>query len=282
MSANKVSVVIHTFNEEKNIKNCLETLKWANEIVIVDMYSDDKTVDIAKNYTDKIFFFERKGYADPARYFSLEKATHEWILSIDADELVPIKLKNKLIEIMENNLADVVRVPHNNYFFGYLMENTGWGALQDTHLRFFKKGFINFTDRIHGFTEVSEDARIFEIKDPEEGFIHFNYLDLEHFVEKMNKYTTIEAKALYQSGSNFKFRTLLDQMYHEFKRRFFNQNGRKEGFRGFSLSFLMATYRLLTYSKLKIMQKYNSPDPRNKIRENYQEIANEIIEEYKD
>ena len=64
----EISILIHTLNEERNIRNCLETVKWADEIIIIDMYSDDKTVEIAKEYTDKIFYHERMGYADPARF----------------------------------------------------------------------------------------------------------------------------------------------------------------------------------------------------------------------
>ena len=86
----EISILIHTLNEERNIRNCLETVKWADEIIIIDMYSDDRTVEITKEYTDKIFYHERMGYADPARQFGLEKATHEWVLQVDADELVPL------------------------------------------------------------------------------------------------------------------------------------------------------------------------------------------------
>ena len=194
----EISVIIHTFNEERNIRNCLETVKWADEIIIVDMYSDDKTVEIAKEYTDKIYFFERVGYVEPARQFALEKATHEWILVVDADELVPLKLKNKLIEIMEKDLADVVFIPCNNYFFGRLMQGTGWGALQDYHPRFFKKNFVSFSEGIHAKFRINKDARIYYIDDPETGFIHFNYIDVEHFLDKLNRYTTIEAKNMFK------------------------------------------------------------------------------------
>ena len=96
-----VSVLIHTLNEERNIRNCLETVIWAEEIIVVDMYSDDKTVEIAREYTDKIFYFERVGYVEPARKFALERATKPWILVVDADELVPRKLYEKLKEVTE-------------------------------------------------------------------------------------------------------------------------------------------------------------------------------------
>jgi len=90
-----VSVLVHTLNEEKNIRNCLDTLKWAEEIIIVDLFSDDRTVEVASEYTDRFFFHERMGYADPARQFGLEKASCNWILIVDADEQVPLKLKER-------------------------------------------------------------------------------------------------------------------------------------------------------------------------------------------
>lgn len=280
MGEKKVSVVMHTLNEEKNIRNCLETVKWADEIILVDMYSDDRTVDIASEYTDKIFFFERLGYADPARKFSLGKTSNEWVLSIDADELVPKKLKDSLSRIMEENLADVVYIPHNNYFFGSLMEGTGWGALQDKHARFYKKGFLNYTDKVHAFIKIDEKARIMEINNPEEGFIHFNYIDAEHFIDKLNRYTTIEAKNLFDEGEDVTSFQLMRRVLGEFKWRYVDLKGYKEGFRGFSLSLMMSMYKLSTYVKLKIMKRYNSQNPREKILEDYQKIADKTILEY--
>lgn len=275
-----VSVLVHTLNEEKNIRNCMETIKWADEIVMVDMYSDDKTVEIASKYTDKIFYHERMGYADPARQFGLEKASNNWILIVDADELVPLKLKKKLETIIDEDLADIVSVPHNNYFFGKLMKFTGWGPLQDTHHRFFKKDFVFISDKIHSTFTEREDARIYEITDDKEGFIHFNYVDVEHFLEKLNRYTTIEAKALFEADKDIKFKSVVKQMVNEFRKRYFKLNGRKEGYRGFSLSFLMSVYRLVTYTKLKLMKEYDSNRPTSEIEKEYDKRVREVISEY--
>ena len=118
MTKNGISVIINTLNEEKNIKNCLESVKWADEILLVDMYSEDRTVEIAKKYTDQILYHEKLGYVEPARIFALENATNEWIVVIDADELIPKKLKKRIVHIVEDDLADIVKIPHNNYFFG--------------------------------------------------------------------------------------------------------------------------------------------------------------------
>lgn len=276
-----VSVLIHTLNEEKNIRNCLETVKWADEIIVIDMYSDDKTAEIASEYTDKIFYHERMGYADPARQFGLEKANRNWILIVDADEMVPLKLKQKLENIMANDLGDIISVPHKNFFFGKLMKFTGWGPLQDTHHRFFKKEYVFISDKIHSTFTEREDARIYEITDEDEGFIHFNYVDVEHFLEKFNRYTTIEAKTLFETDEDIKFKSVINQIFSEFRKRYITLGGRKDGFRGFSLSFLMGAYRLVTYAKLKLMREYQSPKPAEKIGDEYKKLAQDVILEYR-
>ncbi|AEG17960.1 glycosyltransferase family 2 protein [Methanobacterium paludis] len=277
---NNISVVIHTFNEEKNIRNCLETVKWADEIILVDMYSKDKTVDIAKEYTDKIYFFKNVGYADPARQFSLEKTTNKWVLSVDADEIVPLSLKKCLIKIKDDDAADVVYIPHKNYFAGILIKGLGWGPLQSLHPRFFKKEFFSFSGEIHNFSKIKEGARIHKIENPEDGFVHFSYKDVEHFIEKLNRYTTIEAKKLFEAGEDIKLRHMAMRVLSEFRWRYLNHKGYKDGFMGFSISLLMGMYRLVTYTKLKLMRMYNSPNTRGKIEEKYQKIADEIITEY--
>lgn len=282
----KISVLINTFNEERNIKNCLESVKWADEIILVDMHSYDKTVEIARNYTNKIYFFERKGYADPARQYTLEKATHDWILIIDADEIVPLKLKNKLSDIMDQDLADVIYVPHKNYFCGAEIKEMGWGALQDKHPRFFKKGYVNLTDAIHEFYNITENARIYNIENLEESFIHFTYIDFEHYINKsLNNYTSIEAENVYEQkkkmvnlGNNFLL--IMFRLLRQFINLYILKKGYKDGFRGLSISFLSVTYTLVTNLKFRLMQEYESKNPRDKILAKYQKIANSILSEY--
>lgn len=281
MRKTPVSVVINTLNEEKNIRNCLETVKWAEEIVLVDMHSDDRTVEIAKEFTDKIFFHERMGYADPARQFALEKASHEWVLSLDADEQVPRKLKDRLLAVQEGDEADLVYVPHNNYFFGHLMQGTSWGALQDKHPRFYKKQFVRYSERVHDIFQIVNNPRIMSINDPEEGFIHFNYIDLEHFLDKLNRYTTIEAKNIF-SGQKAEISTfkLIYKVIHEFLSRFILHGGYKDGTQGFYLSCLMSAYHISTFAKIRLMKKFNSLNPRDEIVKIYSEIAMGIIEDH--
>lgn len=282
----KISVSINTFNEEKNIRNCLESVKWADEIVIVDMYSTDRTVEIAKEYTDKIFYFENLGYADPAREFARNQTTNEWILIIDADEMVPIKLKNKLIEIMENDLGDVIYIPHNTYFAGKQINTMGWGALDDLHPRLYKREYLHFGDQIHEFFQVNENARRYNITNPEEGFIHFSYINIEHYIDKsLNRYTSIEALNIFEGkkdkiklGNNFF--TIWFKIFRAFMIHYILAKGYKDGFRGFCISFLSVMYTVATYMKVTLMEEYDTAETHKKILEEYQAIANKIISEY--
>lgn len=279
----QISVLINTFNEERNIKNCLESIKWADEIIVVDMYSDDKTVEIAKNYTDKIYFFERMGYADPARQYTLSKATNEWVLILDADEIVPIELRNKLIQIIDNNLGDVIYIPRNNYFSGDKLVAGGAGAIQDMQPRVFRKNCINLSDKIHDFYNISDDARVYKIDNPDEGFIHFSYMDYEHYIEKFNNYTSIEAGLIFDDkkkmtmGSNFL--VMLFGTFILFIYLYIIKRGYKDR-KGFSVSYLIAIVRIVTYVKFKLMQEYDTKNPREKILSKYQDIVDDVISRY--
>jgi glycosyltransferase involved in cell wall biosynthesis len=278
---NGISVLINTFNEEKNIQNCLESVKWADEIILVDMYSDDETVNIAKKYTDKIYFFEKCGYADPARNFALEKASCNWILVVDADELVPIALKNRLLKIAENDLADVVLIPRMNFVFGHLFKFTGSGPLQDAQLRFFKKGYMAFSPAIHQIYNINNDARIFKIDKENESFIHFAYVSVEQWIEKMDRYSTIEANNVFNDiKTNITFKGLFIKSLKNFIKKYFIQKGYKEGEFGFLWILLELAYFNISYIKLKLMEKFDTLNPEEKIRDEYQQITKKILDEY--
>jgi len=117
MSRPKISAVVNTYNEEKNIDACLKSLNFVDEIVVVDMESQDKTKKIAKKYTDKVFNYEKIDYVEPARNFAISKATGDWILIVDADERVPRPLAVKLMEIAEKDQADFCPHSSSKHYF---------------------------------------------------------------------------------------------------------------------------------------------------------------------
>src|SRR3989344_3049492 len=117
MTKPKISAVINTWNEEKNLAECLDTLDFADEIIVVDMASTDDTKKIAKQYTDKVYDHPYVGYVEPARNFALSKASGNWALIVDAGERITTTLAGKLVDIANNDEADFVRVPRKNLVF---------------------------------------------------------------------------------------------------------------------------------------------------------------------
>ena len=114
-----ISVVIHTYNNEKIIRRCLESVRHFDEIVICDMYSTDKTIEIAKEYNCKIVYYENIGWADPARNYAIQQASNEWVLVVDSDEVIPQNLVKYLYEfILKSDDYNAIRMPRLNYCWG--------------------------------------------------------------------------------------------------------------------------------------------------------------------
>ena len=138
-----ISVVINTLNEERNLPYVLRSVRsWVDEIIVVDMHSEDRTVEIAREYKARVILFERMSCCEPARGFAVAQATGDWVLILDADEMVPKPLSQKLMHIASEDTADVVSIPWLNHLLGGTIGHMGWGPHQDRHPRFFKKHMI--------------------------------------------------------------------------------------------------------------------------------------------
>jgi glycosyltransferase involved in cell wall biosynthesis len=253
----KISVVINTLNEERNLPYALRSVRpWADEIIVMDMYSEDRTVEVARAHGAKVFFHERVGFVEPARACAIAKATTEWILILDADELVPAPLSHLLRETADDDRADVVVIPNLNYFLGGPLMHTGWGPEQNKHARFFKRGMLQeATAKIHDYLEPVAEARMLELAyTPGHAIVHFNYVDTSHFLEKLNRYTTIEARQALERGERSSVRLALYKAAKEFYGRFFKRQGYRDGWRGLYLSGLQAMYNWATYTKLRELE----------------------------
>lgn len=249
----RISAVVISRNEEDNIAGCLETLLWCDEIILVDMESEDRTVEIARKFTDHIFPHPKVPAFDIAKQYAVEQATGEWILLIDADEMVPISLAEELRCKSLDEHTCIVKIPFRHYILGSCAEYTGWGY---TPLpRFFRKDSVYFTGILHDYMHRMDGARAIKLDSKRENCIeHFAYRDSSHFAEKLNRYTTIEAMHLYDGRVPYSSFRLLASASREFVRRYFLGKGYKEGVRGFSLSLMMAFYRALTF--IKLWEKY--------------------------
>lgn len=273
-----VSVVINTLNEAARLSFALRSVQpWANEIVVVDMESDDATVEIARSFGARVETHPRVGYADPARALAVGLATSDWVLILDADEVVPPALARRLLDIASGGACDVVSIPWSNYLLGAPLGYTGWGPTQDRHARFFRRGSIQVRPDIHDYLRVAPAARVMELP-YEAGFavVHLNYVDVSQFITKLNRYTDIEADALLARGRGRGggYLAALADAARESLRRYVRQSGWRDGWRGFYLSMLMAFYRLAVHAKVR-ERRVNGP--RSEVERQYLEVAERTL-----
>jgi len=249
----KISVVINTLNEEQNIERAIKSVSWADELIVCDMHSEDKTVEIAKKLGAKIFFHKKEDFVELARNFAISKATNEWILILDADEEIPDTLGNKIKEIASQGIVDFVNIPRKNIIFGHFMQYSGWWP--DFNIRFFKKDNVKWFNKIHRPPETT--GKGFDLP-AEEGcaIIHQSYATISQFLKRMDRYTTVQASELKQEGYVFAWKDLFQKASGEFLSRFFANKGYKDGMHGLALSFLQAFSFIVMYLKVWEMEKF--------------------------
>ena len=250
----RISVVINTYNEEKKIRRCLASLKgFASEIVVVDMMSTDSTRELSKRYGARVFKHKKISYVEPARNFAIEKARNDWIFVLDADEEIPESLKTYLKKEIKEPNAQFYRIPRKNIIFGKWMKHSGWWP--DYNIRFFKKGAVSWDEVIHSIPMTYGNG--VDLPDREELAIkHRHYSSVEEYITRMNRYTTIQAKELNKKGTEFKWRDVLAKPASEFLRRYFAEEGYKDGLHGLTLCLLQVLSELVIYAKLWQKQKF--------------------------
>jgi (heptosyl)LPS beta-1,4-glucosyltransferase len=250
----KVSVIINTFNEEENLPRALSSAKLlADEIVVVDMKSDDKTVEIAKKGGAKVYQYKRVGYVEPARNFAISKATGDWIFILDADEEIPKTLVKRLRRLVKSGKGDYYRIPRKNIIFGKWMKHSRWWP--DMNIRFFKKGKVTWNEVIHSVPLTKGKGVDLEAKE-DLAIIHHNYQTITQYLERMNRYTTIQAKLLINEDYRFIWKDLIKKPLSEFLSRYFAGEGYKDGLHGLAVSLLQAFSEIVVYLKIWEKEKF--------------------------
>lgn len=245
---NKISVIIITGNEEKNIRDCLKSVSWADEIIVVDSESKDLTVNIAKEFTDKVFIHKWEGFALQKSY-ALNLAKNEWILSLDADERVTPELADEIQNIdLSESKFDAYKIHRDNYFIGKKITSCGWG--NDYQLRLFKKSKTKLTDRLvhEGFIV---EGIVFKLKN---SMIHYSYVNLKDGFKKINKYSTLEANEKYLhkkvTGISIVFKPMIAFLQH-----FVFRKGFTDGKHGLMVSLMHAITKLQVQMKMWELKK---------------------------
>jgi glycosyltransferase involved in cell wall biosynthesis len=236
-----ISVIIHTKDADQTLDRCIKSVLWSNDIVVIDMHSTDKTVAIAKKYTNSIFLVEDVGFADPARNFGLSKAKNHWILVLDADEETPASFTSLLPKLMKQE-EKAWFIPRKNILFNKWIKHTNWWP--DYQLRFFPKGTVTWSEKVHTLPESSIETGYVEAEE-ENAIIHHNYASVNDFIDRLNRYTSLELSSKKRHNPAEAFSASFD----EFMRRYFMQNGFKDKTHGLYLSLLQSFYEAIVSIK---------------------------------
>jgi len=229
-----LSVIIIVKNEDQNIRRCLESIRWVDEIIIVDSGSTDNTLSIAREYTDKILITDWQGYGIQKQR-ALELATCDWVLNLDGDESVSENLRQAIKDAMQNDLADAFRIPIYLNFYG---KNLNHSWCPKRHIRLYKRVGASYTDKIvHEEILVPPKARISKLR---HGIQHHSFQDVSHALYKMNIYSSYSAKIRIKANKKYSLFKVLLHTSAMFFRCYFLQGGLFDGRNGFLLAILSA------------------------------------------
>jgi len=229
----KVSVSIIGYNEAKNLGECLRSLSWANEIVFVDCESSDSSIEVVKQFTDRIYRRPNLTNLNVNKSFGIDQCTHPWVLYLDPDERIPKETADWILGEIKNSSSDAYLFPRKNHILGNWLKHGS--QFPDYQLRLFKKEKSHFPcEHVHERLQINGS-----IGKSEFPIIHFPYPDLETYLEKFNFYTTFEANFLIKNppGSFAWFKYLIFKPVTRFIKRYFLSRGFLDGFPGFVAAF---------------------------------------------
>ena len=238
-----LSVVVIAKNEEKNIGDCLASAQWADEIILVDGFSSDKTVEIAKRFTDKIF--QRKMDVEGIhRNWAYQKARNEWVLSLDADEMVTPELAGEIRALLEKGTEfNGFAIPLRNYIGDYWVRHGGWYPAGK--LRLFRRDKFKY-EEVGVHPRALLDGKWSCLNSD---IIHKGYPDFGHFLDSLNRQTTEEAKKWIDDKRKMNFGIALAKSIGRFLKTFVIKKGYKDGFVGFMVAFFVALYQIMSFAK---------------------------------
>lgn len=249
-----LSVVIPTYNCESKIRKCLESVKWADEIIIVDMFSTDRTIDIVKKYATKIFRrIPKDGNFDYNRKYGMEKSKCDWILKLDSDEVLSKELQSEIKTFLTKNNTDYDGYNFYNKIF-MLGKQVKYGFIKpgSHELRLVRKGAWTYDPyKYHQLIKVKGSVGFFN-----NSYDHYVFDTVGEFMNKTNKYTDLDASFL-KDTMRVNILTVMAAPYKSFVKLFFIQKGFMDGRLGLMSCTLFSIYNLV--EKLKIWHKQNFP-----------------------
>ncbi len=245
-----LSVILITKNEEANLKDCLESVSFANEIIVVDSQSTDKTQEIAQSFGAKLEITSDWPGFGPQKNRALNLATQEWVLSIDADERVTPELKEEILAVISSkNAANCYAIPRSSWYCGRFMKHSGW--YPDYVDRLFKRGTAKFSDHlVH--ERLLPDGPAAKLKNH---FLHYSFRDFSQVLKKVDAYSTASAEQAYLKGKRSSVGKAIGHGLWAFFRTYFLRRGFLDGSQGLALAISNAEGTYYRYIKIWLLQQ---------------------------
>ncbi len=243
MTRQRLSCTIICYDEEENIRAALESVKWCDEIVVVDSFSTDRTVEICREYTDRIYQRPWPGFVEQ-KAFALEQARCPWVLNLDADERVSPELRREIETVLQRPRADGYYVPRLVYYLGRWWRRGGW--YPDYRLRLFRRDKVVWGG-IDPHEKVILHGRSARLREP---LLHYTYRDIGDHVATINGFTGVAARELLLRGRSASWTDLVLRPLWRFVRFYVLRLGLIEGLAGLFVAESAAFYVFIRYAKL--------------------------------
>ncbi|OQA26465.1 MAG: SPBc2 prophage-derived glycosyltransferase SunS [Verrucomicrobia bacterium ADurb.Bin345] len=245
MIREKISACVISHNEELKIRRCLGSLTWCDEIVVVDSFSTDRTVDICREFTDRVYQHEWLGYVGQ-RNLVREMSSHPWILFLDSDEEVSEGLRDEILAEFERGTGDCIgyEFPRQVYYLGRWIRHGEW--YPDIKLRLFKKTFGR-TEGQEPHDKVVVSGPVRRLKNP---IYHYTYDDIRDHVDTLNRFSTITAQQKFVEEMPFCWRDVFFRPVFRFIKGYILRGGFLDGSHGFMIALISSFGAQLKYMKL--------------------------------
>jgi len=239
------SAIVVCFNEEDRIEDCLKSLAWCDEIVVVDSYSTDKTPEICRRYTEKFIQRQWAGYRDQKAY-AHSLATMEWVLLVDSDERVSDELRREITEVLAGDKGEFAgyAIPRLVHYLGRWWRRGGW--YPDYDVRLFRRKQASWGGA-EPHEKIIVDGKVRRLQHP---LHHFTYRSIDDHINRINRFTTVSSAELKKAGGRWRLSDALLRPAVRFFRSYILKRGFMEGFAGFYVALTAAVYVFLKYAKL--------------------------------
>jgi glycosyltransferase involved in cell wall biosynthesis len=240
----KISVYMITYNNERTVERALKSVAWADEIVVVDSFSNDKTMDICRMFTDKVFQRRWPGHREQYQY-AADLTTNEWIMFVDADEEIPSELAEEIRKELNRRTEDLngFFIYRRTYYLGRWIRYGGW--YPDGEIRLYRKSRGRWEGGLHA--KIVVEGKVNSLKSH---YLHYTYRDISDQIQTVDRYSKIAAEDLFRNGNEFSLFKLLFHPPFRFVKEYFFKFGFRDGLPGLIIIASTMYYVFMKYAKL--------------------------------